>query len=189
MHRIIPALFAVSLFPLAASAAETVSVPPFKSIELRGGGHVTLRHGDKQRVIIAKGSTQFTTFHIEPDRKLIIDACNESCPHRYDLDIEVVTPNIDSVAVSGGGYIAAANGFGSLAKLSAAVSGGGEVDVRAIDAASVNAGVSGGGDVKVHAEKSLTAGVDGGGSITYWGQPSVTKAVNGGGSVERGSSE
>lgn len=187
MSRIIPALFTFSLLPLCASAAETVSVPPFKSIELRGGGHVTLRHGDRQRVTIVKGSTQFTTFHIEPDRKLIIGACNESCPHRYDLAIEIVTPSIDGVAVSGGGYVVAAGGFGSPARMSAAVSGGGEVDVRAIDASSVDAGVSGGGEVKLRAEKSLTAGVDGGGSITYWGHPSVTKAVNGGGSVEQGS--
>ena len=182
-----PCSFRLQPFAALRISAETVSVPPFKSVELRGGGHVTLRHGDRQRVTIIKGSTQFTTFHIEPDRKLIIDACNESCPHRYDLAIEIVTPNIDGVAVSGGGYIVAAGGFGSPARMSAAVSGGGEVDVRAINASSVNAGVSGGGEVKIRAENSLTAGVDGGGSIIYWGHPSVTKAVNGGGSVEQGS--
>lgn len=175
MTRIIPALFAFSLLPLAASAAETVSVPPFKSIELRGGGHITLRHGDNQHVSIVNGSTKFTAFHIEPNGRLVIDACNESCPHRYDLDIEIVTPVIEGVAISGGGHIAATSGFGTQAMITAEVSGGGDIDLRSINAQRVNASVSGGGDMRLHAEKSLMAAVDGGGAITYWGHPTVTQ--------------
>lgn len=182
----IPALLALFVLPVPAIAAQAVSVAPFDSVELRGGGHVTLRHGNAQRVTIIKGSKQFTGFRSESGRKLVIDACNSRCPGRYDLEIEIVTPNIEGVAISGGGEIETAGAFAAQPMLSVAVSGGGDIDVRPISAASVHAAVSGGGDVRVHADKSLTAAVDGGGSITYWGNPSVTSAVNGGGSVDRG---
>jgi len=181
-----PALFSFTLLPLAASASQTIPVGPFQSVELHGGGHVTLRHGDSQRVTLIAGNTQCTDIHIESGGRLVIAAHNRGCPGRYDLDVEVVTPNIEGVAISGGGEIETASGFGAQPMLSAAISGGGDIDVRSVEASTVHAAVSGGGDVRVRAQKALTAAVNGGGSITYWGHPNVTSAVNGGGSVERG---
>jgi hypothetical protein len=172
--------------PSAASAASSVSVGPFRSVELRGGGHVILRHGPEQRVSLVQGSTEFTRLHIKGDGQLVIDACDENCPHRYDLEVEIVTPHIDGVAIEGGGKIESKNGFGRQPSIGAAIEGGGHIDIRSIHAEHADAAVNGGGNIALHAERSLQAAVDGGGNISYWGNPSVTSAVSGGGNVSKG---
>jgi hypothetical protein len=177
------AAFGASFVVNAALAQTVVPVAPFESIELRGGGHVTLRHGAEQKVTIRTGSTQFTTFELRDSRKLVIDACHDNCPMHYDLDIEIVTPNIAAVAVSGGGAIESASGFPVQPSLAAAVNGGGRIDMRAIDVRSATAAVEGGGKIDIRASTTLTAAVDGGGSIRYVGAANVTTAINGGGSV------
>jgi hypothetical protein len=169
-----------------ACAQQIVSVAPFNSIELEGGGHVTVKHGDAQLVRLVQGSTSFTHFTVENGGKLRIDACNNDCPHHYDLDIEITTPRIDALAVSGGGSIEGATGFPPLPKLAVAVDGGGTIDTRALAIDKATAAVDGGGVIRVRADGKLTAAIDGGGKIRYWGNPQVTQAVDGGGNVERG---
>jgi hypothetical protein len=180
------ALAVLATAPVAL-AQTVVPADHFKSIELRGGGHVTLRYGAVQRVTLTEGSTQYTTVKVGDDGKLVIDACNNDCPMHYDLEIEIVTPEVGGVAVSGGGAIESAGGFPHQDSVSAAVEGGGRIDLRTVDAASANAAVDGGGKILVKAERSLMAAVDGGGSITYWGDPAVSSAIDGGGSVRKGS--
>jgi hypothetical protein len=175
-----------ALVSSAALTAETVSVPPFRSIELRGGGHVTLRPGPEQRVTLLSGSARYTQFHVRHEGQLVIHACDNNCPRHYDLEIEIVTPAIQGVALSGGGEIVAERGFGHQRSIGTAIEGGGEIDVRAIPVSSADAAVDGGGDIRLSAERSLEAAVNGGGNISYWGNPSVTSAVDGGGSVNRG---
>jgi hypothetical protein len=161
-----------------------VQIGPFDSVELRGGGHVTLRYGATQRVTFVQGSPQYTRLAIEDGNKLIIDVCNDNCPMHYDLDIEIVTPHLTAVAVSGGGDIESQSGFPAQDEIAAAVQGGGDVDVRAIEARTARAAVSGGGDIRIHADSELTAAVNGGGTIRYSGGAQVTSAINGGGSIE-----
>jgi Putative auto-transporter adhesin, head GIN domain len=187
VSRILALAAAATLASGVAFAQTTISVAPFNSVELRGGGHVTIRHGDAQRVTLIKGSTQFTHMHIEDGRKLVIDACNRDCPHEYDLDIEIVTPDIEGVAISGGGSIQSADAFPGQHSVSAAVEGGGAIDIRSIDADAANAAINGGGKIAIRAEHRLTAAVDGGGHIVYWGDPSVTSAIDGGGNISKGS--
>lgn len=169
----------------AAQADETVSVPAFRSIELRGGGHVTLRHGDVQRVTLTRGSTRYTKFHVKDDGQLVIDACNRDCPWVYRLAITIETPAIGGVAVSGGGDIEAESGFARQPKLAAAVSGGGGIDVRAIPATRASAAVSGGGHIRLRALDDLHAAVDGGGKIAMRsGEVAEASAtVSGGGAI------
>lgn len=166
-----------------ASAAEVVSVPEFQSVELRGGGEVIYRHGPVQRVSLLNGSTQFTSFHVDRQRKLAIDACNNNCPRHYNLQIEIVSPEVVDSAVEGGGSITAAPGFGPQADIAAAVDGGGLIDFRAVRIADVAASVEGGGKITVGPASNIAAAVNGGGEIRYAGNPSVTTAINGGGSV------
>jgi hypothetical protein len=192
------ALMTALVAPVAAGAETTVPLPRFKEIELHGGGTVVLRHGPVQRVTIRKGSTAFTEIRVgapqgrffkhgarnEADR-LIINACNSRCPRRYDLEIEIVTPEVTAVSVNGGGEIVAAAGFPTERSVAAAVNGGGEIDLRALQAQNVAAAVHGGGRLLVHPRNSLVAAIHGGGEIRYWGSPSLTTAVHGGGTVSR----
>ncbi|HEX5238580.1 MAG TPA: DUF2807 domain-containing protein [Sphingomicrobium sp.] len=178
------------LFALAVSApavsAEVVPLPYFHSVELRGGGTVIVVPGPAERVTVLQGSTQFTSFRMERDSQLKIDACNERCPEHYNLVIQIESPRVPALAVTGGGLITTRPGFAPQSELAAAVRGGGRIDARALDAAQVAAAVDGGGDLFVRARSSLAASVDGGGDIRYWGNPSVASSTRGGGSIERG---
>ncbi|MBS0471216.1 MAG: DUF2807 domain-containing protein [Proteobacteria bacterium] len=160
-------------------------VPKFNGVGLRGGGDIVVKYGKEQKVTLLRGSTQYTTFKVEPGGGLEIRACNADCPTHYDLEIEIVTPDLNAVAISGGGTIHAAGTFPATESISAAVNGGGDIDIHAISAKSVNAAVSGGGEVIVTATTSLRAAVNGGGSVAYHGNPSISSAVSGGGSVSR----
>src|SRR6185312_12123259 len=135
--------FSLLALPILAAAAgsagpalsqNAVAVDQFRSVQLRGGGHVVIRRGSEKRVALIHGSTRFTRFHVDNNGQLLIDACNEDCPHHYDLDIEIVTPQISGVAISGGGKIETANGYGRQRAISAAIEGGGLIDIRSIQA-------------------------------------------------------
>jgi hypothetical protein len=183
------AVFVGGLAAGCASAQTIVPTGPFESVELRGGGHVLLRYGPSERVSLIQGSTDYTRFHIEDGNKLVIDTCGRDngmheCPSNYDLDVEIVTPRISGVAISGGGKIETAPGFPVQGEIDAAVEGGGNIDVRAIEAKNASAAVDGGGKIYIRADGHLNAAVNGGGSIRYTGTTNVTSAIDGGGSVQ-----
>jgi hypothetical protein len=181
------AALAAALVGIApASAQQVVPVGPFDSIELEGGGHVIVKAGDVQQVRLLQGSTALTRFRIEDSRKLKIEACNNDCPHHYNLEVEITTPHLDALAISGGGRIESTGKFPATRHLAVAVEGGGTIDARSVDADNAEAAVNGGGVIKLKAHGNLTAAVDGGGDIRYWGNPRVTQAIEGGGRVERG---
>jgi hypothetical protein len=185
--RLIMPLFAVALAVSApAVATELVPVPPFRSFELRGGGNVAVVPGPVQRVTIVEGSSRFTRFRVERDGQLKIDVCNERCPHFYRLRVEVESPRVPDLAISGGGAIAVEGGFRPQSELSVAIDGGGKIDGRALDATAVSAAVNGGGEISVHPRATLSAAVHGGGAIHYSGAPQVTTAIDGGGHVGPG---
>ncbi len=175
----------------AAPAAETVSLPRFGGIELKGGGSVVVRHGAVQRVTLLEGSSSQSGIGVEPNGRgsagrLVIRACRTRCPQDYRLRIEIVTPDVPAVAVDGGGRIDVAGGFSPRRHVAASVNGGGQIDLRAVKASAVAASVNGGGSLRVTATETLAASVNGGGAIQYWGEPQVTSAIRGGGAVTRG---
>ena len=185
MRSTLPLFIMALAVSAPAVATEAVSVQPFRTVELRGGGDVTLVPGSTQRVTILNGSSQYTRIYVERDGKLRIDACNERCPHDYNLQVRIESPRAPDVAISGGGTIKAAGGFAPQGHLAAAVNGGGRIDVRAIEATDVAAAVNGGGDIFVRPRSTLSAAVHGGGGIRYSGNPQVSMAVMGGGDVRR----
>jgi hypothetical protein len=92
---------------------------------------------------------------------------------------------VTAVAISGGGHIESAAGFPTQGRITAAIHGGGSIDIHAINAEDATAAVDGGGRIRLYSGKHLTAAVNGGGSIGYWGAAEVTSAINGGGSIHR----
>ena len=178
-----------AVLPLAAHAGEVVPLAHFTRIALFNGGHVVLRHGNAQQVTIVKGSTQYTHFSQPNPGELQIDACNSNCPHHYDLEIEIVSPDVDSVAVAEGGEIVAMGDFPKRDIINVGVRQGGAIDARALRGDLVNAAVNQGGSIKVAATGSLNAAVNEGGLIRYWGNPIVNQAIHDGGAVQRGGRE
>ena len=123
-------LFALALpLPAPPRAPRSSRFPAFRSVELRGGGDVTVVPGPVQRVTIVEGSTPFTSFRVERDGQLRIDACNERCPHNYHLRIQIERRRVPDLAVAGGGTITSTRGFAPQHQLSAAIKGGGTIDV------------------------------------------------------------
>lgn len=182
--------FASVLAAGPASAAETVALPRFEGIELKGGGSVVVRQGPVQRVTLVEGSTRHSRVRVEAGGRsghgrLVVDACIVQCPRDYRLRIEIVTPNVSAVAVNGGGRIDLAGGFTPRRHLSAAVNGGGRIDARALPGRDVAASVNGGGQLQVTATATLAASINGGGAVHYRGDPRVTSAIRGGGTVTR----
>ena len=178
----------IVLATLAATptlAAEVVTVPQFRAVELRGGGDITIRRGPVQQVTMLEGSRQFTTFRMERHGKLAIDACNRQCPRNYRLRIEVQSPSVPDVAITGGGTIVARPGFAPQSQVAAAIKGGGMIDLRSVRASNTAAAIHGGGKIVTGVSSSLVAAVNGGGEVRYSGTPQLTSAINGGGSVSQ----
>jgi hypothetical protein len=187
MRSILP-LFAVAFAASApVLAAEVIPVPGFRAVQLRGGGVVTVVPGAAQRVTIVQGSSEFTQMRVERDGKLRIDTCNERCPRLYRLRVQIESPRVPDLAISGGGQVVVQSGFRTQPQLSAAVNGGGRIDARSVEALNVSAAVNGGGELIVRPRSSLSAAVNGGGLVRYWGNPRVSMAVHGGGAVRPGS--
>ena len=170
----------------SASAQSTEAGPPasFQSIELRGGGIVTVRHGAERRVTVLRSN---------PDRpirtdgnRLVIDRCSGGCPRGHHIEVEVITPEISRLAVTDGGRIELHGDFPPQAAIAGAVSSGGLIDMRPLEAARVTVAIEHGGRILARPGQALTASVSNGGNVTYWGDPSVTSAIDHGGAVEPG---
>lgn len=167
-------------------AATTVPVATFDSVELNGRGRIVLRHGAAQRVTITQGSADVTRMRVAPDGKLVIDACELRCPANYRLEMEIVTPRIEGVAIRGSGDIRAEGDLPGTRDLDVAISGSGRIDTRAVRAANVNAAISGSGTMLISADEMLTTAISGSGDVTYWGEPRLQTAIQGSGRINRG---
>ena len=186
MVRSLAPVFAMAFVAsVPALASEPIAVPHFDSVDLRGGGDVTVVPGPVERVTILEGSSRFTHIYVEHGRDLKIDVCDRNCPREYRLRVEIQSPRVPALAVDGGGRISVAPGFSPASNLTVAVNGGGQIDTRPVDAVDVTAAVNGGGQLLVRARSALTGAVRGGGLVRYWGNPSVTSAVDGGGAIQR----
>ncbi|HEX8527378.1 GIN domain-containing protein [Allosphingosinicella sp.] len=187
MSKLILFTLAASL-PVAASAQTAVPAARFEAIELRGGGTVTVRHGTVQRVTLYRGNLEVSRIEVQRDGggdpKLVIEACRSSC-RNYDLRVEIVTPDLDAIAIRGGGTVRVEGRFPARAALALAVTGGGSLDARGLPAGSVATAVNGGGSIRTAATVNLVASVKGGGAILYSGDPQVVSSVRGGGAVTR----
>ena len=187
---IISILSAFMLFATAATEAQTISVAPFRSIELHDGGHVTIRYGQKQTVTLLKGNTDCAQVSTDERGWLVIYKYSGKCPQKkYELEIEIVTPDIAEILVMDGGRIQTVGSFPRQAEIVAAVSNGGTIDIRAIVTDRVTASVEEGGGIFVMPQIALSASIVQGGRITYWGNARVKSSVQHGGAVTKGAAD
>ena len=185
--RAILCVATLTLSNAATARADTdVSVPAFKSVELRNGAHAILRHGAKRRVRVVQGNTSESAIRVEEDGRLRIDRCPDGCPRGYRLEVEIVAPEIGALSVTDGGWLRSSGTFPRQANLAAAVESGGTLDVRSMNVAAVAAAVQHGGRILTEPRESLTAAIAQGGAVLYWGNPDVRRSVQHGGVVSRG---
>lgn len=178
------AIAALAVFTPAIAAAETVvPVGKFIGVELHGGGSVNIHQGPVQRVTLVEGDPAVAHFEVNDRGRLIVSSCRGFCWGRNHLEVDIETPDLDAVAIYGGGRISAKGAFPAQGAVSAAIHGGGEIDMQDVPAQSASAAIHGGGKIIVAAQNSLEAAIYGGGSIRYLGRPTVNSAIHGGGSV------
>ena len=183
---LLASLVAAALSGPAASQVEpAVALGDFRSVELRGGGRATVRHGPIRAFALREGNFEISRVEVVGDR-LVIERCRDQCPRGYRLEVEVTAPEIDALAVTDGGLLQASGDFPVRPAVTAAVSSGGMVDARALSAEQVTASVSHGGGILVRPGRDMNASVSNGGIVTYWGEARVRSSVRHGGAVVRG---
>ena len=173
-------------FRQAAAQSEPMSLAPFRAVELRHGGRAILRYGPIQRVTFLKGSPDRTQVTVADGGGLLIEKCKRECARGYELEIEIVTPNLARVAVAQGGTIESRGSFPPQAEIVATVDNGGTIDIRSMSVGSVTASVLSGGRIFVQPLTAMVARVVDGGNITYWGDAPVTESIEHGGVIVRG---
>jgi hypothetical protein len=183
--------FAVLLsvaFLMAAPAfgATVIPLAHFSSIHAVDGADVVVRYGATQQVVLVKGDPHISRVEVR-DGKLELATClHWNCPRHYEFKVEVTTPDLAAVSAADGATIEASGPFPAQRRLSVRASDGGNIDLRAIAAASVNAKADDGGNVRVRASGNLSASAEDGGNIEYWGSPVVNLHTSDGGNVSQG---
>src|SRR5687767_14433236 len=175
-----------SLQAVAQSEPMAVEVAPFRSVELRHGGKAILRHGPTQRVTFLKGSRDCTQISTASGDQLVIEKRKSKGDERCELEIEIITPELDRVTVAQGGTIQSRGTFPRQAEIGVTVDNGGTIDIRSMTAARVTASVVSGGRILAKPLTAMVASVVEGGNITYWGDARVTQSIQHGGVIERG---
>jgi hypothetical protein len=172
--------------PAMVSAVTNVDVGAFRSVAARNGAHVTLRHGDRQRVTLVRGNLDDSDVRVDEDGRLVIDRCSGDCPRGYRLEVEITTPEIGALSVNDGGWLRSAGSFPRQASLAAAVESGGTLDVRSMQVNEVSAAIQHGGRILTEPRNNLTVAIAQGGAVIYWGSPDVQRSIVHGGVVTRG---
>lgn len=176
----------LAFMTVSVMAQKTVALAPFNSVELRNGGRVFLSYGSTQQVTLLTGSQQCTKFTIVDGHRLVIDDDHQADCTDYQLEVEIVIPDIKGISVAHGGLIQSRGSFPILSAISVAVNNGGNIDIRSLTVDSVTAAVNQGGRIFVKPRTTLVASVANGGIVTYWGNPKVTSAIKGGGVITKG---
>jgi hypothetical protein len=179
---------------MAASAAyadQVVPVGHFHSVSIEGFGRITLIPGAQQRVVLKKGDTKNTEIRIKDNGDLVFKSCPShgwfgwvnACPDNYELDVEITTPEISGVDISGSGKIESRPGFAPQPKFAIDISGSGNVDAMNIPVGGASVSISGSGKVRVNAHDKLSVDIAGSGSVIYAGHPQISQSIAGSGSV------
>ncbi|HLZ76696.1 GIN domain-containing protein [Phenylobacterium sp.] len=174
---------ALAIAPGIASAQTVEQVGKFTGVELHGGGTITIRQGPAQRVTLVRGDPAEARFEVDSRGHLIASPCRGSCWGIRHFDVEIETPDLNEVAIYGGGHISAKGAFPATGAMSAEIHGGGDIDVRDVPAQATSAAIHGGGKIFVSAQNRLEAAIHGGGAIHYVGHPTVNSEIHGGGSI------
>ena len=181
---------AFGLLMVVPQAPVSVPVAPFNSINLPDGGHVVVKESPAQRVTLLRGSRDLTRIEVTDRGMLVIvDRCDHNCPRGYELEVEILTPNVSSLSISNGGWIRTVGSFDGQLQVNARVAHGGTIDARSMSVPNVNATVEQGGRILTSPRTSLVANVYQGGVVLYWGNPRVQHSIRNGGVVQKGNAE
>lgn len=184
MIRFASAAAAILLLTTASFAGTDVPVPPFSKLLAHSGADVKLIYGPKERVTVIRGELKDGYIQVKDGSTLEISGCKSFCMFHKALVVEVVAPRIESVIAHSGADISATGNFPKEPHLVVQAHSGGDVNVTAIPADTVDVQAHSGGDAHVKVLSTLNAQAHSGGDVTYSGHPAhINSQTNAGGSV------
>jgi hypothetical protein len=184
-------------------AAQYRQVPPFSRVELAGTNSLTVRVGEGRAVVVRADENLLdrVTTRVGAGKLTIGDL--GSFTARSPMTVEIRTPSLDAVALTGDGMVSVAGASGrrvtvrlagtwlvqvsgAVDRLDARLDGTGNLELGGLRARDVQAALSGTGRIVVKPSGTLDASVPGMGSIVYRGDPvKVTTIITGIGAVAR----
>jgi hypothetical protein len=184
------------------AVAQTRSVGAFTGVELAGGNIVSIRVGAPRSVVVhADDNLLHRVTTAVQGGHLVIGQTSGSFSTKTPMRVEVTTPSLDTITLSGSGIVTVAGvdgasftiavpgsgvvrASGTTSRLDVSVAGSGDAELYDLAAKDVHASVPGSGRVAVTATQSLDASISGSGAVTYAGNPpQVTTHVTGSGAV------
>lgn len=181
-------------------------LPEFSKISLDGSTNVELQIGDEQSVEVDVDDNLVDVITTEVSDGELTISSNESYSTSSGITVRITIAELQSVEVAGSGNVTASGltgdslsvtvlgsgdvvVTGTATKVTAHVTGSGDIDLTNLKAETVTADVTGSGDIDVTASGTIAATVSGSGDITYsghsGGEPTVTSTVHGSGDVEK----
>ena len=168
---------------LVPAVDRQMELSDFDSIELLGGGDITIRY-DSEYSFTNTGSPEVWKLTLEKGN-LVLGCPKDQCKGRITRTAVITLPRLENLSLKGGGDITVEGDFPASDSLNISLFGGGDIDAYAIDAEDVNISIKGGGDISVSASDNLNISILGGGDISYRGSPRVSKSIIGGGDVHK----
>ena len=183
---------------------ETRIVGSFTSIQLIGAATVDVSVGKPAGLTIRGDDNILPLIRTDVSNGALVVSSKHSYSSRHDLRLEIGTPALDGVTLTGAGTFSVggihSNAFsldlsgaatmilaGTTGTLDAKLSGTGTADLGNLVARDAHASLSGTGSLRVHATGSLDASVSGVGSIVYTGSPKhVRTHISGVGTIAAG---
>jgi hypothetical protein len=166
------------------AATETIEVEPFRAIELKCAGEVTVTTGETFTVTLTTDDNLLPIFKREVVNQTLQLYTNESWKTQSGIQFVITAPAIDQVTVSGSGNMKITGIAES--EFQCRISGSGSLDIFGTSG-SLNAQISGSGHVRaldLHAE-STSVNISGSGSITLAGSSEFIEAeISGSGQID-----
>lgn len=182
-------------------ASQTRQVDSFGRIDLRGSSDVEIRQGDERVVVVEADDNLLDLITTDVRGETLVISSRRPYSSRLGVRVQVTTPNLSAVSVSGSGDITidglsspsfeiSVQGSGDVAaagevdRLEVRIMGSGDVELFALRAREAKVSIAGSGDAELEVSEALDATIQGSGDIVYRGHPpKVTQRVHGSGDV------
>lgn len=186
-----------------ARKTEARAIAGFTNLEVESCADVVVRIGEPASLQVTTDDNllQYVVTEVR-DGTLVVTTRSGSYSFRSGLVVEVTTPSLLGVDISGSSdvtveglvgssFSAAISGSGSIHasgstdELAALVEGSGDLELFGLIAKTADVRITGSGGVQVHATEQLSASISGSGDIRYRGDPRLKGiSIAGSGSIQ-----
>jgi hypothetical protein len=161
---------------------EERTLSSFSSVVLKGAANLNITNGHDYHVKVNAPINLIPMIQTKVENdQLIISMKNEFSLNDSKIDLEITTPSLKSVTVSGAGNVEIAS-F-QVQKMKLTLSGAGKIRFSNSECDSLFAILSGAGNMYVDVSDYLEANLKGVGNIEYHGDPTVNSKISGVGNV------